>query len=154
MQERTNTILSGAMLFVLAGVIFTAASKIKSRFPFGVDSGFFPEIASGTLGVLAVIILFQGLRTASDLEMEPVAPEGKKTVMLSLALIVAFGAGMAIAGFLPAAAIYLFTQFNVLSPPSQRRPFNFALIALGAATTIQFIFANWFGLVLPTGFWG
>lgn len=154
MQQRTNTILAGATLLMLAGVIFVMASQIKSRFPFGVDSGFFPEIASATLAALAAIILFQGLRAGSDLEMEPVAPEGQKTVVLSLALIIAFGAGMAMVGFLPAAALYLFAQFYVLSPPAQRRPFYFALIALGAATTVQFVFASWFGLVLPMGFWG
>lgn len=154
MQQRTNTMLSGAVLLVLAGVIFAAASQIKSRFPFGVDSGFFPEIASGVLGVLAAIILLQGLRTAADVEMEPVAPEGQKTVVLSLALIIGFGAGMAVIGFLPAAVIYLFAQFYVLSPASQRRPHYFALIALGAAIVIQFIFASWFGLVLPKGLWG
>lgn len=153
MQERRNTILAGATLLVMAGVIFAAASQIKSRFPFGVDSGFFPEIASATLGFLAVIILLQGLRTSPDLEMEPVAPEGQKTVLLSLVLLMAFGAGMAVIGFLPAAAIYLFAQFFVLSPPGQRRPLHFALIAVGAATVIQFIFANWFGLVLPSGLW-
>ncbi|WP_306261398.1 tripartite tricarboxylate transporter TctB family protein [Pararhizobium sp. IMCC21322] len=153
MQERSNTILAGAALLVAAGVIFIAASQIKSRFPFGVDSGFFPEIASAALGILAAVILLQGLRTAPDLKMEPVAPEGQKTVLLSLVLLTAFGGGMAVIGFLPAAAIYLFAQFFVLSPPPQRRPLYFALIALGSAAIIQFIFASWFGLVLPTGLW-
>lgn len=153
MQERRNTILAGTALLVMAGVIFVAASLITSRFPFGVDSGFFPEIASAALGILAAIILLQGLRTSPDLEMEPVAPAGQKTVLLSLVLLTAFGVGMAVIGFLPAAAIYLFAQFYVLSPPTQRRPLRFALIALGAAAVIQFIFASWFGLVLPAGLW-
>lgn len=153
MQQRINTILAGAFLLVVAVTLFVLASQIQRRIPIGVDSGFFPEIASAALGLLAAIIFIQGLRTQSNLRMEAVAPKGQRAVVLSLALIIAFGAGMATLGFLPATALYLLAQFYVLSPPDQRRPTVFALIALGSAVAIQFIFIRGFGLVLPAGMW-
>lgn len=154
MQQRINMILAGASLLVIAITLFILASQIQRRIPIGVDSGFFPEIASLALGLLAALILIQGLRTSPDVMMEAVAPKGQRAVLLSLGLITAFGAGMATLGFLPATALYLFAQFHVLSPPDQRRPVVFALIALGSAVAIQFIFTRGFGLVLPLGFWG
>lgn len=153
MQQRINTILAGAFLLVIAATLFILASQIQRRIPIGVDSGFFPEIASIALGLLAVIILIQGVRTSSDLRMDVVAPKGQRAVFLSLVLIIAFGAGMATFGFLPATAVYLFAQFLVLSPPNQRRLVLFALIALGSATAIQTVFTRGFALVLPTGLW-
>lgn len=154
MQQRINTTLAGAFLLVIAVTLFILASQIQRRIPIGVDSGFFPEIASIALGLLAALILIQGLRTSSDLRMDVVAPKGQRAVLLSLVLIIAFGAGMSIFGFLPATALYLFAQFYVLSPPDQRRLVLFALIALGSATAIQFVFTRGFGLVLPAGMWG
>lgn len=154
MQRRINTILAGVFLLVVSLGLFVLASKIQRRIPIGVDSGFFPEIASIMLGLLAVLILVQGLRTPAEQKLEAVAAKGQQAVALSLALLVAYGAGMATLGFLPATAAYLMTQFWVLSPPDQRRPLVFAGVALGAAIIIQLIFTRGFGLVLPLGLWG
>lgn len=154
MQQRINTILAGVFLLVVALGLFVLASQIQRHIPIGVDSGFFPEIASIMLGLLAVLIFVQGLRTPADAMLETVAPKGKRAVALSLALLVAYGAGMATLGFLPATAAYLLAQFWVLSPPDQRRPLVFAGIALGAAIFVQLIFTRGFGLVLPMGLWG
>lgn len=154
MQKRLNMILAGAFLLLIAITLFIVASQIQRRMPLGVDSGFFPEISSIALSFLAIVILAQGLRLSPDLRMAAVAPKGQRAVFLSLALIIAFGVGMATLGFIPSTAAYLFAQFSVLSPPDQRRPLAFGLIALGSAITIQFIFTRGFALALPTGFWG
>lgn len=154
MQQRTNTLLAGAFLLVASLGLFVLASQIQRRIPIGVDSGFFPEIASITLGFLAVLILVQGLRTSAELKLDDVAAKGRQAVAMSLAFLVAYGAAMATLGFLPATAAYLMAQFWVLCPPSQRRPLVFAGIALGAAIIIQLIFTRGFGLVLPLGLWG
>lgn len=154
MRKRTSTILAGAVLLVLAGLLFFQASQIQQRMPIGVDSGFFPEIAAVALGLLAAIILFQGFGTMPVIRLERVAPAGRKAVAISLALIIAFGVGMATLGFLPATFLYLMAQFYVLSPLDQRRPVLFAVISLSAAVVIFFIFTRGFNLNLPSGIWG
>lgn len=151
MQKRIETIAVGIVLLVLAGVIFFKASQIQQRMPIGVDSGFFPEVAALALGLLAVVIFFQGIGPAPDVCSDTVAPKGRKEVALSLLLIIAFGIGMDTIGFLPAAVLYLMAQFYVLSPPDQRRPLLFAAIALSAATVVFFVFTRGFGLNLPLG---
>ncbi|MEO1109687.1 MAG: tripartite tricarboxylate transporter TctB family protein [Pseudomonadota bacterium] len=154
MHRRTNTVFSGTVVLLLSAVVFFFASQIDRRIPIGVDSGFFPEIAAAFSSVLGLVILVQGLRTDQSLKMEGTGREGHRAVSLSLLLLLAFGAGMAIIGFLPAAVLYLFFQFLVLSPKKQRRIGMFALVAVASSTAIYLAFSLGFGLVLPSGYWG
>jgi len=153
-HQRTLDIAAGCFLLAFAITVFALASQIRSRIPIGVDSGFFPEIASGILAALSVLILVQGVRTSPTETIKKVEPKGRVAVWLTLFLMAAFGTGAATVGFIPAAATYLIAQFYVLSPPDNRKPISFVVIGIATTVIIYFIFTSGFGMILPTGFFG
>ncbi len=148
-------VVSGIFLLVLSCAIYLSARQIPTRLRIGVDSGFLPEIVSAALGVLAVIIIWQGMRSSSaaetpqDGEVQSAVP-----VVQSLILIVAYGFAITIVGFIPATIVFLIAQFFILAPRDERRPASFVVVAVIAAVTSFAIFTYGFGVILPsTNLW-
>ena len=141
MRAAKRDLVSGAFLLLLAFGLHLAARAIPAKFPIGVDSGFFPEVVSGALGLLALVILVQSFRkrrrngheSADETEAGQnanrlsvaragVVREGVVRAGAVLALIVLYGAGLAVAGFLPATLIFLTLLIRLLTPPEASRP--------------------------------
>ena len=150
MQKRTRNIASGAFLLLFSVAVFAIAWQIQPRIPVGVDSGFFPEVVSAVLAVMALIILVNGLRMPAGEDDRALEPQGRNAVIATLVLITIFGIAMAHLGFIVAAAGYLTAQFYILAPREQRNIFLFAGIGVGAAFIIHLIFTGGFGVILPT----
>lgn len=141
MRSAHRDIVSGAFLLLLAIGLHLAARAIPAKFPIGVDSGFFPEVVSAALGLFALVILVQGVRSrtrngresaeGTEVPEEEVRLSGGVTGVVGagvvraggvLALIALYGAGLAAVGFLPATLVFLTLLIYLLAPPEAYRP--------------------------------
>ncbi|MBB6309879.1 tripartite tricarboxylate transporter TctB family protein [Xanthobacter tagetidis] len=99
---------------VLSGLLFIALAALFAwqglELPFGTSGrmgpGYFPMVLSGTLGLLGLIVLVNGLRTQGE------APSSIawRALIILIGSIVFFGFAMRPLGFLPALAISVFAS--------------------------------------------
>lgn len=180
MRAAQRDLVSGAFLLLLALGLHLAARAIPVKFPIGVDSGFFPEVVSGALGLFALVILVQGFRKRKRNGQESAegTEAGQKDTRVSvvragvvragvvragavLALIALYGAGLAVVGFVPATLIFLTLLIRLLTPPEAYRPEAYrpdarrliAAFAISLATTlvVYAVFTYGFEVMLPSG---
>lgn len=153
---RIKDLVAGAVLLVLAIIVHIVARRIEARIPMGVDSGFFPEVASGLLGFLALVIILQAVlgrrevRGAGD-GVEPELPRNLFRVAATCLLIVVYGLCVPRVGFVLATLAYLPLQFLLLSAAEDRNWPMFGVIAAVATGVIYVVFSFGFGLILPSG---
>lgn len=144
-------IISGAILLVLSCSIYLSARQIPTRLRIGVDSGFMPEVVSAALGVLAVIIIWQGIKIRDQIEAtEDVAKPSMAPVAQSLILIVVYGFAISFVGFVSATIVFLVGQFFILAPSDERHPISFVIVAVITAVASNAIFTYGFGVILPS----
>ncbi len=152
MAAYIKDIVSGLFLVLIAGIGFWEASNIKPRFPMGVDSGFFPQIAFGMLGLFAFFIAARALYSKTGTQDDvPILPAGKKAAALTILAIVAYCLVIPVAGFAIATFFFLTAQMLILAPKGSMKPLWFMGIS-GVITMIVYAaFTYGFNLVLPTG---
>lgn len=150
MANRTMDILSALVLGVLAIFMYLVARGITPRFKTGVDSGFFPEIVSALLLILALAIGIRALRRGVDPDAPPQKGGGLR-VWVTCALMAGAIFAMQIVGFLITAAVFLFAQMVLLTPDGQHRYVLKAILSVVFAVTVYLIFSKGFGLILPSG---
>lgn len=131
----------------------------------GVDAATVPVLLSGLLLVLGMMQLFSAFtsKAAQSAEVsaqqaeesdEAAAPEivEPKTVIKTLALILAYMALLGPIGFPIMTALYLYLQFIVLTPVNQNvRHLTYALTAVISSAVIFLLFREAFDLLLPAG---
>ena len=150
MTTRRKDLVSSAVLTLTAIVIHLQARGITARFKTGVDSGFFPEIVTALMGVLAFAIGVRAFFGPSISIAQPPA-EGQLRVFAVLAAIAAALLAMPVVGFLSAAAVLLFAQMVLLTPKGGHRLVLKSVLSVVMATAIWAVFTMVFGLSLPSG---
>lgn len=151
MTKRKMDILSALVLGGLAILIHLEARRIPSRVQAGVDSGFFPLIVTALLLILAVAIIVRALRAGAEADGVPSQSGSMSRVWLTCALLAAATFAMEYVGFLVAAAVFLFAQMAVLTPVGKHRFVLNAIVSVGFAVAVYFVFAKGFGVILPEG---
>lgn len=163
-ETRSKGVLVGALMLAAGlGYLYLAAGLPRRG---AVDAAFVPTILAWGMIGLAALQLLGGLRRPSIAPPPPAAgaepdaaPTGGPiggpsyiTVAKTLALVAGFVALMRPLGFPPAAALYLFLQFIVLTPPARPPRLGlYAALAVTCAVVIFVAFRYGFNLLLPAG---
>lgn len=136
----------------------------------GVDAGTLPVLLAGFLTLLGVFQLVSALAkkapdsqapapaaTSGDLPEVPQEEKPReiiepKTVLLTLGLILGYMALLGSVGFPIMTVIYLYLQFLVLTPVTQKpRHVAYLLTAVISSAVIFLLFREAFDLMLPAG---
>ncbi|GGM00877.1 tripartite tricarboxylate transporter TctB family protein [Pseudomonas asuensis] len=137
-----------------AGLVYLFMTMNLPRKGF-VDAAFVPYVLAFMLCLLGILQLIASRTTASseiDAESDS-TPADYATVLKTLGLIVLYAALLKTVGFLLMTTLYLYLQFIVLTPASQRvKHVSYLVIAVIASTAIYFLFRHGFDLMLPAGF--
>lgn len=160
--NKKELILGAAMLGT--GVAYMAMAY---RLPGheGIDAATLPTLLAGFLCLLGLMQVFGALGSKAQAPAETAAPlpdDGAepapaaivepKTVLKTLALILAYIALLGPVGFPIMTAVYLYLQFLVLTPVDHEvRHLRYALIALISSAVIFLLFREAFDLMLPAG---
>lgn len=161
MTKGMKDIVSGSILFALSIAMFVAGLDIKKVLPVGVGSGFFPEVVGAALGLIAALIVVQGVRALGSEGGRQAAPAGTDAgtgagwvVLATLLLIGFYVAFLKPLGFIPTTFLYLVGQFTVLAPKGQRNIVAFVVVAAVVSVATYYLFLKVFELMLPTGILG
>ncbi|MEW7009109.1 tripartite tricarboxylate transporter TctB family protein [Lentilitoribacter sp. EG35] len=152
MSTKKKDVFSGVFLLALSCSIYLSARQIPTRLRIGVDSGFMPEVVSAVLAMLAIIIIWQGIRNNDHIVV--IKNKNKSSVHAvaqSLMLIIIYGLAISHVGFIPATIIFLVAQFYILAPSDKHNPVYFVIVAVITALATNTIFTYGFGVILPSG---
>lgn len=134
----------------------------------GVDASTVPVLLAGLIVLLGAMQLLSALTTkssateqvsqlASDLPEVPAEESPKdvvepKTVLLTLGLMLGYIGLLGPVGFPIMTVVYLYLQFLILTPVSQKpRHTTYLLISVISSAVIFLLFREAFDLMLPTG---
>lgn len=152
---RRKDLISGTVLLLLAIAVFARASTITSKFPTGVDSGFFPERCAAVLALLALAILFRALRREErgndPAGSEDAVPAETGHACLVFAAMVAYAVLLPLLGFILATLLFIAAMLLLMSASGQRNLPAFAATTLIVTFAVFAIFTFGFGVVLPDG---
>ncbi len=148
----------GELGFSLLLVVFSVAAFWQSHAISGFSglttAGVFPMLASATMVVAAVCILFQSVSHTSDTHSDLASGQGFLQTILPLRIVIfvmliaAYVVTMPWLGFLLASALFLFLSFSYL----WRKSFVVSLfITLVSVASVYLIFRKLFQVVLPKG---
>lgn len=151
MTHFKRDMICGMVLLLLAVAAGWRASTITSRFPTGVDSGYFPERVAFLIGILALAILIRAWhRRHIPTPREDVPIQLGNLAMTFLALV-AYAVLVPLLSFVVATLAFIGMGLVLLSPPGERRWKPFAITAVVATTLITLVFTYGFGVILPSG---
>jgi putative tricarboxylic transport membrane protein len=154
-NKNRELIIGGVMLAV--GIVYLL---MTARLPGhkGIDATFVPYLLSAMLCLLGIIHLITVFKAPQA--VEGVTEEGNgqpetisiRTVCLTLGLIAGYVALLQHVGFMIMTVVYLYLQFLVLTPVSQKpNHIAYALIAVATSVVVYFLFREAFDLLLPSG---
>ncbi|HEV7293009.1 MAG TPA: tripartite tricarboxylate transporter TctB family protein [Devosia sp.] len=154
-SRNKNMVIGLAMLAAgLAYLVLIAGLPRRGT----IDATFMPYFLAGGMVLLGVLqVVFAGLApkpagSVAHGDVQRANRPSYRTVALTLALIAGFTALLRPIGFPFAAALYLFLQFVVLTPPDQKPSFGlYALLAIVCSIVIFTAFRYGFDLILPAG---
>ena len=144
---------SAIILGAFAVFLHLNAQGITSRFKMGVDSGFFPEIISGILFVLALAIAVLSLLAADDAKagndkkQAGFSPRAMGTIAALAGAILA----MPILGFILTATLFLFLQIILLTQKGNLKYGTSLVLSIIISCVVFLTFTKGFNLILPTG---
>lgn len=160
-MSKYRDLIVGVIFLALAGFYLSQAELIVEAGSSGqIGPQFFPEVIAGLTILLSVILIGMSLSKLKREAGKPVAEAKQEdkpnnvTVVLTILLIFGFVALFEPLGFMPTAASYLFLQFNVAAPKSQKTLKHQAYFLIGSlvlAFGINYIFVNAFNVMLPQG---
>jgi putative tricarboxylic transport membrane protein len=149
--------LSIGVIMLGAGIVYLI---MTSRLPghSGIDATFVPYLLGGMMCLLGAIHLLTIFKAPQAVESAPAEGEEKaepvsvRTVCLTLALMAGYVALLKPVGFPILTVVYLYLQFVVLTPVSQKvSHISYLLIALVTSAVVYFLFREAFDLMLPPG---
>lgn len=154
--NKKKELIIGAVMLA-AGIIYLI---LTARLPShdGIDATFVPYLLATTLCVLGLLHLVTVFKAPQAVEGTSEEGEGApetisvKTVIVTLALIAGYVALLQHVGFLIMTVVYLYLQFLVLTPVTQKaNHIAYAAIAVATSVVIYFLFREAFDLLLPSG---
>lgn len=155
MFAKWSDTLAGAVLLIVAVVMYQAAEAAGSSGMSEVDFSLPPRLVALALGALSLLLMLKSVRSA--LQSEAGARASKPMahpVRLAASILLITLAGMAFEplGFLPTAMLYLFAQGYVLSyAKSEFKPVRMLMFAVLAPLIINYVFGSWLSMPLPEG---
>ncbi|WP_431801096.1 tripartite tricarboxylate transporter TctB family protein [Halobacillus andaensis] len=166
-ENKLVDLYSSVILIVFSIVLFSSTFTFQRLTVSQIGSDFAPRIVAVLLFVLSVVLLIQAAlklkaEKTDQVEHHQAAEESKQVqekpnywrVLLSIGLIVVYLALMTFLGFLITTAVYLFCQFYLMAPETNRTPLALSLISTIITVVVYFTFKEVFNLMLPAGILG
>lgn len=152
-MDSRKDLVSGSVLLLFAVAVYIAARGIERRIPMGVDSGYFPELASGALALLALFVVVRGLvgMARRRAESGATSESGILRVAGAFVAIVIYGLSIPYTGFILATFVFLMVSFAILPSVGAANRLKDALLAAIMTAAIYLIFTYAFGVILPRG---
>jgi len=149
LKQRELTI---GIVMLVAGAAYLLATHYVPDRP-GVDSATVPTILGWLMCLLGVVQLRTAYALSGEEGRRPAeGPVDYATTLKTIALIVGYTALLTSVGFLIMTVLYLFAQFIVLTPASQKpRYVRYAVIAALTSIAVYALFRYAFDMVLPVG---
>lgn len=142
-KSNVRDVIAGLFLLLVAAAFGLGSMNYTIGTASNMGPGFFPLMASGILGVLALVVIAAAVRDEAPPEPEPIAFRALIGVVGSVA---AFAIGMRWLGFVPAIVLSVLVLAAV---QRSTRLVPTALLALGMSIGFWLIFAKGLGLPMP-----
>ncbi|MCL2380528.1 MAG: tripartite tricarboxylate transporter TctB family protein [Treponema sp.] len=152
-----------AGFFVLLSLFYLVHSLGIPIRPLTISSRLVPQLAGGTMFVLAALHLTlslfkvfkskpQAVAVSSSDNTETRDKSNPKNVILTLVFITLYVIGLSTLGFLISTVLFLFAQGFLLAPKEKRKPVLIVLASVVCTATIYILFRHAFNVSLPRGF--
>jgi len=147
--------LYAGLLFLLFSIVYGVQFPGIRATPIGViDSRAYPRMLLILLVLMSLSLIWTSvreLRRTQGQEGATVESKDYACVLITLLLSMVYVAVLEQLGFLIASALYIFFQAINLCPREKRKPLQFAIIAIIAATAVYSFFRYALTLMLPAG---
>ncbi|MFV0439809.1 MAG: tripartite tricarboxylate transporter TctB family protein [Lachnospirales bacterium] len=147
-----------AGLFIgLMGIIFLFLSmQIEDKGLVMLGSDFMPKLISVFFIILGTILSYTGFKASKNIEIEKNLQfkADYLAVGLTLGLFIMYVTLLDILGFIVVSILYLICQFLILARKEERNYMLFIIIAILTPIIINYIFVNFFNVMLPKGILG
>ena len=161
---KSKDVVTGLVTMALAIFLFIISGNVKDFAAVGVGAGFLPRLAAVLLGVLGVILTFEGWRRGAPPKSMPRAKDepadevevfgGWGAVLISVVLMCAYVGFLESLGFILASTIYAFCQMLILAKNVKWNYLLFGAIALISSAVAYLLFVRVFQVMLPAGILG
>ncbi len=153
----TLMVLIGSIFLWRVADLFPSFEKYKN-----VDSDFWPKIILATMGVLAVMILFENIsalrlqakrkvKAPSGIQDDTTAPAVDRKKMALMGLIcIAYYWGLSLCGFVLATIVFMWLAMAVIGGAKKITAIVYPVLFTGA---LAVIFVRFLELSLPRGVW-
>lgn len=168
LAQKNSDIYSGFFLLILSVGMFVTTFSFKTLTESNVGPDFMPKIIAGLMAVASIAIFvsaYSKMRKKKELALqeegdevsEPIdSSEEKdyKSVIISIAMMVAYLTIMPYIGFLIMTAVYLFFQMYVLSDKTNKKLVLFLIVSIISSAVTYYVFRSIFYVMLPSGILG
>ena len=151
-----------AGFFVLLSLFFLVHSLSIPIRPLTISSRLVPQLAGGTMFVLAAVHLTLSLlKILKSKHQAPAVSSGDtaekgisnpRNVILTLGFITLYVIGLSTLGFLISTVLFFAAQSFLLAPKEKRKPVIIVLASVACTATIYILFRHAFNVSLPRGF--
>jgi putative tricarboxylic transport membrane protein len=154
--KKYNDLILGIIILAFGLIYFLLTQQVPERNVGLVTARFVPNLLSIAMFILGSLQLIAGFSKIKKFTEGPVEGDEEKvdysTVVKTLVSIVLYIALIDIVGFLIITAVFLFTQFIVLTPVDKKKNYvQYAVIAVATSVVIYLVFRNGLDLMLPAG---
>jgi len=160
MTSSKRDYIAGFIAFFFGICILLASFGISKTKLAGVGPDYLPKVIAiyiiGLSSFYLLSLVFSKTPSKEKNQKEATAIENK-TLLLTIALLIAYVALIESLGFLLVSALFLFGQMYVLAPDKNRNKKNiifFAVLAIVVPIAVYLLFVNVFDLMLPAGILG
>lgn len=155
---RDKDVLSAIVLILVAAYVFFASGQLEARTQMDIGPDFMPRLLAVLMFGLALVQLLGALKRARPPEPRRMPRTGdlveRYADIFSLLAILGYVLLFQSLGFILASVLFLFVQFAIMAPRSERRYLRFALLAVVVSVVSFWFFERGFYVFLPPGILG
>lgn len=163
MQNEREDLTGAIFTLVIGALVLAFSTGIEVKASNGdVGSAFFPYIVGIGIVLLSLytiitscIALKKGNADLKKAEKKVGDRSKNIKIALTFALLIVYVACVSFLGFLVMSIIYLFLQICIMSEElTKKKLILYLVISIVTPILVNYIFVNWFSMVLPTGIMG
>ncbi len=153
--KKYNELITGSVIGLFAVAYLVGTLFIRKSRAVSIGAEFIPRIYGVVLLLLAVCLIYQGIKSAKSFASEQASAEGNKdtkNVLLTFALIIIYVALMQPLGFILSSILFLILMSLVLTP-TNTKPNFIALVIYSVLLSggTYYLFHNLMFIPLPVG---
>lgn len=153
--KKYKGLATGIVTALFAIVYLIGSFSIRHSKIVSIGAEFMPKIYAFILLVLAMCLIYQGIKEAKHFnvsEENTEEHEDTKNVLLTFVLIIVYVASMELLGYMLSSALLLFLMNLLLTPVNTKRNYKMAIIySVVLSVGTYFLFHNLMFMPLPFG---